>query len=204
MTYGQLRRAVLRLLNADTLAGESVPLSYNNQADLVLAIPGLADDAMMQIATTARRIPASAALEDLEKRREGGSDVYLLPSDCWRLRGRCPLRTAEGGRYTDGRAVGRRLAVPAGTEGLRLEYWRYPVSLGDAPRDGEELDNEPDTHAAIPYFVAAQLVLYDDPYRYVALHNEWEKRLARMSEPVVAERAEIGEVYGFFAAADGG
>nr|MCR5665089.1 hypothetical protein [Oscillospiraceae bacterium] len=100
MTYGQLRRAVLRLLNADTLAGESVPLSYNNQADLVLAIPGLADDAMMQIATTARRIPASAALEDLEKRREGGSDVYLLPSDCWRLRGRCPLRTAEGGRYT--------------------------------------------------------------------------------------------------------
>ncbi|MCR5663825.1 MAG: hypothetical protein K6G17_02985 [Oscillospiraceae bacterium] len=52
--------------------------------------------------------------------------------------------------------------------------------------------------------MAAQLVLYDDPYRYAALHNEWEKRLARMSEPVVAERAEIGEVYGFFAAADGG
>ena len=47
MTYGQVKRAALRLLNASTIAGSEVPLSYNDQADLVLAMPSLVDDAVM-------------------------------------------------------------------------------------------------------------------------------------------------------------
>jgi hypothetical protein len=76
-----------------------------------------------------------------------------------------------------------------------VEYYRYPKSIGDDPSDDLELDNTPDTHAALPYFVASQLVMYDDAFRYSALHNEWETRLSRLTEPVTVEYAPVDDVY---------
>ena len=71
MTYGQVKRAALRLLNASTIAGSEIPLSYNDQADLVLAMPSLVDDAVMQIATTVKKIPAAVCLDKLEQLSRG-------------------------------------------------------------------------------------------------------------------------------------
>ena len=202
MTYGQVKRAALRLLNASTIAGSDIPLNYNNQADLVLAMPSLVDDAMMQIATTVRKIPAAVCLDTLDKSRCGDWLRYTLPADCWRVRNGGLLRPGEEARFGNYRTVGGALLLPEREEGLWLEYWRYPVSIGEKPADGKALDNSPDTHTAIPYFVAAQLVLYDDAYRYAALHNEWESRLARMSEPVESERCAVRDAYALFADGD--
>lgn len=198
MTYGQVKRAALRLLNASTTAGTAIPLSYNDEADLVLAMPSLVDDAVMQIATTVKKIPAAVSLGELEVQRRENWDLYTLPGDCWRLRNGGLLQQGRKERFHDYRLLGGKLAVPAGTEGLWAEYWRYPASVGSDPADRVPLDNSPETHTAIPYFVAGQLVMYDDSYRYAALHNEWETRLGRLSEGSEIERQPIRDAYAGF------
>ena len=198
MTYGQVKRAALRLMNAATIGGAEIPLSYNGQADLVKAMPSLADDAVMQIATTVRKIPAATELDTLEHSDEGAWTLVTLPADFWRLRGGGLLRPGEKERFGGFRLLDGRLLLPAGEKGLWAEYWRWPVSLGDAPEDGAELDNSPDTHTAIPYFIAGQLLLYDDAYRYAALHNEWETRLKRLQEAASAEESRVRDAYALF------
>ena len=65
MNYGQVRDQVLKLLNQYSVAGDKVDGSYNNQADYLLRIPELVNDAMTEIATTARKIPTVLNLADL-------------------------------------------------------------------------------------------------------------------------------------------
>ncbi len=199
MTYGQVKRAALRLLNASTVAGSDIPLSYNEQADLVKAMPSLVDDAVMQIATTVKKIPAAACLDRLEKSTVPGGVLLTLPADCWRLMNGGLLEPGSERRRQDYRLLGRQLLLPEERPGLWAEYWRYPVSVGREPDDEVPLDNSPETHAAIPYFVAGQLVMYDDAYRYTALHNEWERRLARLGEGVFTETSPLRDAYGGFA-----
>lgn len=198
MTYGQVKRAALRLLNASTVAGSEIPLSYNEQADLVLAMPSLVDDAVMQIATTVKKIPAAVCLDELDRTAAGGYELVTLPPDCWRLMNGGLLRASGGTRFHDYRLLGHQLMLPAGETGLWAEYWRYPASVGNEPDDAVPLDNSPDTHSAIPYFVAGQLVLYDDAFRYAALHNEWESRLRRIGEAVFTERSQVRDAYAGF------
>lgn len=195
MTYGQVKRAALRLINADTIDGTEIPPSYNGQADLLAAMPSLVDDAMMEIATTVRKIPACVCLDSLEKTQHGSCVLYTLPEDCWQLPSGGLFRPGAEGRCTDARLAGGKLLLPAGEQGLWMEYWRYPASVGEHPADDTPLDNSPDTHSAVPYFVAAQLVLYDDAYRFAALHNEWETRLARLNSGVFAESVRVGDRY---------
>ncbi len=198
MTYGQVRLAALRLLNAASIGGKEIPPSYNGQADLLKAMPTLVDDAVMQIATTVKKIPAAACLESMDRRTEGGRTLYMLPADCWRLKGGGLLRAESGERFFGFRLVGNSLLLPEAESGLWVEYWRYPGSVGAAPADDTPLDNSPETHTAIPYFVAGQLVMYDDPYRYAALHNEWETRLSRLSEESSAEEGRVRDAYAGF------
>ena len=198
MTYGQVKRAALRLLNAGTIAGLEIPPSYNDQADLVLAMPSLVDDAVMQIATTVKKIPAAASLEKLEKTGAGSGVLYTLPADCWRLMNGGLLRPGDDRRFSDYRLLGRQLLLPAEEPELWVEYWRYPASVGNEPDEDSPLDNSPDTHTAVPYFVAGQLVMYDDAYRYAALHNEWESRLRRLGEAVFTESSRVRDAYALF------
>lgn len=198
MTYGQVKRAALRLINASTVAGVEIPLSYNDQADLVKAMPTLVDDAVMQIATTVKKIPAAACLGTLERVQSGGRELVSLPADCWRLMSGGLLQPESGERFRDYRLLGGRLLLPAGLGELWAEYWRYPTSVGSDPDDEAPLDNSPDTHTAIPYFVAGQLVMYDDAFRYAALHSEWESRLRRLGENVFTEIGRVRDAYAGF------
>ena len=80
--------------------------------------------------------------------------------------------------------------------GFRVSYAKHLKVVLRA--DDTPLDNSPETHTAIPYFVAGQLVMYDDPYRYAALHNEWETRLSRLSEAAAAEEGRVRDRYAGF------
>ena len=80
---------------------------------------------------------------------------------------------------------------------MMVEYYRYPEALPAAPEDSAELDNTPEVHSIIPYYVAAHLVMYDDAFRYASLWNEFETRLGRLTEPVFTESEPIQDVYGF-------
>ena len=206
MNYGQVKRLSLQKIFSDTIAGDQILSSYNNQADYEIPIPGLVNDAMTYIATTVKRIPAMVRLDDLDMDEENEFYIYHLPADCYELmNGGLILPFPKNGervvsdRYRRYRLYGgTQLWLPKNApKGLFVEYYRYPKQLPDKPSDDTPLDNTPDTHAAIPYYVAAQLVMYDDAFRYASLYNDWENRLSRLKEPVMVEESRVHDVYGF-------
>ena len=85
MTYGQLKADVLRLIHQYSIAGNKVATTYNNQQDYLNRIPSLANDALVYLATTARRLREVADLSDPVEM--GNWLVYTLPGDFWQL---CP------------------------------------------------------------------------------------------------------------------
>lgn len=204
MNYGQVKLASLRLINSATIAGTEIALTYNNQADYVQAIPLLVDDAQMYIATTVKPIAELVALDELPRSDAGSFWVYTLPDNCWQIMHGGLIRSFKNdldrqaiNRFHDYRLYGKdRLFVPKRVEHLALEYYRYPQSVGSEPDDSVELDNTPDTHAAIPYYVAAHLVMYDDSFRYASLYNEFETRLGRLGAPMRTETELMDDVYG--------
>ena len=193
MTFGELKAQALQLIFSYSTAGTVIPATYNNQADYIAMIPGLVNAAQMEIATTARRIPASKKLSDMTFTQEGNDDVYTLPADCWQLMqgGFYPGSFHEYVNMLDGR-----FAVPHGTDrSLSIEYWRYPVLVTGDTADSTALDNRPEVHEAIKFYVASGLVLYDDPYRSSVFKQEYEQRLARLREPLWLERGAIINLY---------
>ena len=203
MTYGDVKRLALQLAFTDTVAGQEIPGSYNGQADYLLQIPGLVDSALTDITLRGKRLPAAVALAELPSRVQGGYTVYTLPADYRELmHGGLVALVSDGcgGQefrcYRQFRFLGGELAVPRSAPGeLTLEYWRAPASVGSAPSDSAPLDGTPDMHRAIPYFVAAQLVMYDDGFRYQALRSEYEVRVAALRDGLTVEEVPIRDAY---------
>ena len=61
--------------------------------------------------------------------------------------------------------------------------------------DDVELDNTPDVHECLAFYVAANLLAYDDAYRYTVFLNMYEERIGRLREPVWIESGPIEDVY---------
>jgi len=218
MTYGELKKLVMQLIFSESIAGTEIRETYNNQADYLRMIPGLANDGMMYIATTVKKIPELVPLTTLNYEEMGKFRLYTLPEDFWRMHngGIIWPKPIGGGQTAYERFhwykmyANNRLLVPANVPNLdemMVEYYRYPHQIPDIPddapdkkaqeqeRDSMELDNTPDTHAALPYYIAAQLVMYDDPFRYSALWNAFETRLGRITEPVTTEYSLVDDAY---------
>ena len=86
MTYGQLKKQVMQLIFSESIAGNEIPPSYNNQADYLRMSPGLANDGMVYIATTVKRIPEMVPLTELPyEEMPNGDRLYTMPSDFWRM-----------------------------------------------------------------------------------------------------------------------
>lgn len=212
MTYGQLKKRVMQLAFSESIAGVPIAPSYNNQDDYLRMIPGLANDGMMYIATTVKRIPKLVPLSSCTVEDYGAFNLYTMPDDFWQLSGggliwQRPDFWLDVNHYSYQRFHGykvyenNKLMIPKKAPHLDtmiVEYYRYPVLLPDNPSDDATLDNTPDTHEALPYHIAAQLVMYDDPFRYSSLHNEFETRLQRIHEPILVEYAPMEDVYGGF------
>lgn len=202
MTYGQVKKQVLKLLNQYSVAGQPVANSYNNQQDYINRIPGLVNDAMVEIATTARKILVTVPLSELPVEEREGEVLYELPSDFYQLVSGGTLLTREGKTFhTNLYSIrGRKyLAVPKKETGLySVDYYRYPQLLPDNPSDSQELDNEPETHFAVAFYAAAYLVDHDDLSLCALFNNAYEDKLAKMGAGVSAEIRPVDDVYGFF------
>ena len=210
MTVRECMDAAFQLLNQYSIVGTTVPLSYNDQADTENRMINLINDAQMQIATTVRpiekfmtvevpRVPPITPLKDIE---------VELPEDAIQMKRL--LFTPERGwkqivcdasyyKVVDETKILLR-NKPAGT--YQIEYEVYPVRLdpymhGDI-LDYTYLDNKPDTHEIIPYFVAAMIAIDENPKLYYALYNVWETRLSRLGyKNPHAENTHVVDVYGF-------
>ncbi len=198
MTYDELKNRVLELIFSYSVAGSQIPAAYNNQADYLAMIPGLINNGQVDIATSVKRIPAVAFLDDLEIEQAGESFLYVLPSDCWLpfTGGLLFPESRSYERYFGYRFIGGRIEVPFhAPSGLALEYWRYPEMVSSQTADSTELDNTPDVHECLVFYVAAHLLAYDDAYRYTVFLNMYEERRKRLREPVWIEPGPIHNVY---------
>ena len=172
MTYGQIRDAALKLLQQYSLADAPIPRTYNEQGDDLRRIPELVDDAMWIIASGPRRIHAAKPLERLPERDRGGMMCCALPANLMEIVPGGLLVLEEGEpRYESGfvRCDEGHILLPRTRGEVWLEYYRRPRSCVDAiaagqtePCDAYDLDNTPDAHRAVPYYVAAQLALRED------------------------------------------
>lgn len=198
MTYGELKEFVLQLLNRYSIAGENIPMSYNDQADIVARIPALTRDALHYMATTCRRLREVAPLA--APTPVGAYALYQLPDDCYQICGGL-LRLGDDGevtRYRNYRTVGgRQLLIPAADKGaFMVEYFRYPCVLPAKPEDDDFLDCPPEAQVAIAYYVAAHLAMEDNNYLHAALHNEFEIKMLRLQEGQMVECGVVEDVYG--------
>ena len=197
MTYGELKDYALQLLNSYSVAGSETPVTYNDQADLIARIPALARDGLYFLATTVRRLRATAELAAPET--VGAYLVYELPDDCYQLCGGL-LRLEDGcmrrfGRYRV--AAGRQILIPKGEQGrFWVEYFRYPAVPVGEPADEDFLDCPPAAQSALAYYVAAHLAMEDNQYLHGALYNEFERKVLRMQEGQFLECGVTEDVYG--------
>lgn len=200
MTYGQVKNAALKLLNQYSMAGQLVADSYNNQQDYINRIPELVNDAMVEIANVGRKIPMMLELKNLAFEDLGNQVRYTLPHDFLQFKSGGVVKTVDGRLlHTNVYMVqgGSYLVLPKEEAGdYTIEYYRQPILLGDDPDDRIALDNDPLTHRAIPYYVAAFLVSHDEPFLYQTFYNKYEDLLARMRPDPYASVTTVEDVYG--------
>ena len=200
MNYGDFKNRVLMLINQYTIAGNEIALSYNNQDDYVLRIPSLLDSCQRYLATTTKPIYAEFPLDWADAEEKEGFYIFTMPDDFYQLIGR-GIPTMKNGQfkmYHRYRWMGRKkLVIPCKDKGeMTVHYHRYPVAVPADPADDFQLDNEPDAQEAAAYYVAANLVMYDNAFAYSALYNEFESRRQQMFERPQAEYESVEELYG--------
>lgn len=209
MNYGELKTATMQLVFSESIAGDPIQNSYNCQADYVRQIPALANDCMIYIATTVKRIPEIVLLDSLIKEDFGTHWMYTMPDDFWRMNNGGLIWKRQDGydnftfeRFHNYRIYAEKKLMIAKNaphlDEMMVEYYRYPHQLSANPADTDELDNTQDVQTIMPYYIAAQLVMYDDAFRYASLWNAFETRLSRVSEPITTEYAPMEDAYGGF------
>lgn len=201
MNYKRARDITLQLINQYSVSGTPISDTYNGQSDYLKRIPNLLNDAAMQAATTTAPIRVLDALKNLRCDNNGAWLVYTMPDDCWQI-------SSSGLIQYDGETFRRfhgyhpvganKIAVPKDLTGeVQVEYFRYPRMLSESPKDEDELDNTSAVQLALPFYAAAQLVMQDDAFAFSALSNEFESRLARLSERPHADCNTVENVYGW-------
>lgn len=203
MNYVELKSQVLKLLNQYSVAGKQVAVSYNNQQDYLNRIAALANDATMEIATTGRKIPATLSLDTLEREDLGQVSRYKLPENFYQFKtGSTMVTTNEGDvLHTNFYSLeGKKFLLIPNREieagkSYSLTYYRYPVLLSAKPADTDELDNEPETHVAVAFYVAAFLVIHDDNFLFASFYNKYEDKLQKMGAGFSAEVIAVDDMY---------
>lgn len=203
MTYGWVQDQVLKLLNQYSIGGTDVPTTYNNQADFINRIPSLVNDAIMEIATTAKKIPATVELTGLYYDEVGEYKRYRLPQNFYQPQTGSVVLTADGARlHTNQYQLEGRdyVLLPKDVEGAySLAYYRYPALLPEGEDSAMlrriQLDNTEETHMAIPFYAASFLLADSDAFRCSLFYNKYEDKLAKMDAGVSLEIVPVEDAY---------
>lgn len=193
---GEINNADLELLrvylaNKDPITGEST-VSVSTGADVNA-------DGQINTMDLALLRKYLTDTDPVLYREEGAWRIYALPSNCWQVCSGGIIRF-DGPRlqrFHHYHLLGNsEIAVPKNLDGaLSLEYYRYPNLLGASPSDDKELDNSLQVQMALPYYVAAHLVMGDQAFAYSALYNEFETKLERIAERYQTEVNTIEDSY---------
>lgn len=124
---------------------------------------------------------------------------YKMPDDFFQLVGR-------GIPYINGDRVGHSkeyswrgkdiLLLDSNLKGeWTVDYYRYPTPIATDSAPTTELDNTIDAQLAIPYYVAAHLIMEDDSNRSYIFMNEWELKLSRLGDAPQTLVNRVEDVY---------
>ena len=212
MNYGEIRDASLQLINQYTIAGAVYAASYNNQQDYLNKIPFLINDCLIYIASTVHRYPSQTILDPEQGEEYGNWLRFVLPDDLLEiipgglLVPNADKRRGESSIWTRYKMEPDHILIPRNVDKpLVLSYYRRPQLLpfSGLPADDTVIDAPIQVQMAIPYYVAAHLVMEDDSFRYASLYNEFENKLARLAPAPYTEIQEVFDVYGGFDGEDG-
>ena len=201
ITYGEFKTLVLQHLDMHTVAGEEVPLDYNNQEDFVRRIPSLTNIALRSIATTACPIQETISLSSPGygsiSAMPGGWSKVTMPADYWRIRGNGIGILGENGIVASGayKFLNNREILVRTSEipNMVITYDRYPRKVAGV--DDETLDCDDSVAYCASFYVAAELMRTEDAYSYQSLFNEYQDRLNQLVRPVYAEFVRTESCY---------
>ena len=213
MTYSEIRDASLQLIGQYTIAGTMYAASYNNQQDYLNKIPFLINDCLVYIASTVYRYPSQTTLDPEKAEDYGNYWRFVLPDDLLEIiPGGLLVPDADKRRGESSIWTRYRVEPPdhillpkAVDRPVVLPYYRRPQLLpfSGIPDDDTVIDAPLTVQMAIPYYVAAHLVMEDDSFRYASLYNEFENKLARLIPAPYTEIQNVFDVYGGFDGEDG-
>jgi len=201
MTFGEIKRATLQLMNQYSVAGGSISPTYNNQQDYINRIPFLVNDAMVYIATHAKGINRAVNLSELTSENLGKMTKYSMPTDFFSFVTNYAQRWGDKGidywSFTAVRDGGIFMLPSLAPPDAFVEYNRLPTLLPEEPADYMELDNSVDAQMLIPYYVASHLFVDENAYAQAILYNEFETRLSRLANPKSYAVVDRNDVYDF-------
>lgn len=185
MTYATCRDAALKLINRYSIGGTAIATTYNGQADYIARIPDLANDAMTLIMT--KVYTNETAFTPTLTAWTGDWSYFDLPTGAFKLYSIVDIN-ADSGEFEEitdwNYMTSSRIAIrTADLNSPIYAYCKTPTMLS-SPADDTALDIDAINARAVPYYVAAHLMIHDDPQIYAYLLNEFEKLL--VSKPTVA------------------
>lgn len=192
MTYGELKRKVLELMDRATVAGSDISPAYNGQSDLLRRIPGLLNDAVMRIRD---RIPLEdqVLLGKTQGEAVGPYRRYEMPEDFRAFRGG---HVWQAGEHTlpwrDFRLCGDAILLPPGQ--YWVAYYKNPALLPADPGDDYAWGEKRHVLYIAAYYAAAMLSAGEDSLTYTVLMQEFRERFERLRE-IWCEGEPVEDVY---------
>lgn len=207
-TYKELKREILGHINQYSKAGTEVASSYNDQQDYLNRIPQLLNTALVSIRTArdgkplikSVTYPEATQTENATPPTEiGGFVLYTLPDDFWSLKTGSVARVIGGHfiKTNEFRMQGRHHIMLPKDGTFYIEYYAYPVQVPLNIQDAATIEEDPDVIQTATFYVAANLVMYEDEFMYSALYNEYESHLSRLSNGLEMEVGNVRDVYLF-------
>ncbi|MBR3569845.1 MAG: hypothetical protein IKN96_03450 [Oscillibacter sp.] len=197
MQYRTVKRAVLELIDRHSVAGEEISPAYNNQSDALRRIPGLVNQALLDIRTGPAPERSVCRLDGGE-RLPDGRRRHALPGDFWRLcSGGVRKLCADGARPANDYELWGERAIVTPEGSYSAEYYHYPALLPDDPTDEYECGETAEVLRLACLYAAACLMRTEDEFAYATLYEEYETRLNRLTPAVVAEVGAVADAYGF-------
>lgn len=190
MTWGECKLICLQTMFANE--GPELVEADSNR-DYLYAMPGKANEAMLQLSLVGRPLLKSAKIavgvedESAAVTLEEGTGLHMVTLTAYlpQFRGMQRLMLYSGGWYGDAEEYGREgddvLVLPADVTGVyTLWYKAYPETISIATEDETVLDVNEECASLVPLYMAAELYKDDDLSLATVLRNEYEDGLQKI------------------------
>jgi len=177
MTLGEGKQLAVALLDEYSNNGTILDSSHRGRMDHMLRFSLFFDLAQKQAALARPLVGETDLTQDTPGDTPGWRE-YPLPEGFLRLR---TLTDERGAPWELFRLTGESIALPESFRGtLRMQYDRAPRTITLSTPDDTPFEVAEDAQAALPYSVAAQCLLYEEPEASAFLQEQFQNLLLNL------------------------